>query len=171
MITNNLWIKKYNYIRGLGHLYLIADFKKINEVPHIMVHEITVDFKRLDNESYDHNAYKYNLKEHFDHEIPLGLIVKSIFERHQSSVLENSEIGDDLTTDLRPFKEIETGKSALYDLQFTRFFKELKVQILKESRSDSFSNLLNNLVHLPLRIESTEESTKNLELADMVGTS
>ena len=174
MITKNPWIKKYDYVLGLGYIYFIADFKKIQEVPHLVVHEILVDYKTLEEHTYEHKAYKYDLSEHLEHEIPLEMVVHAVFDRHKSSITANIENRESRAKEFLPLKEIDSGGKALYDLQFTQIFNELKVQILKESRSDSFSNILNGLVHLPLRVARGKDPEKkaksNTLLSGLVGT-
>lgn len=170
MRNKSLWIKKYSYLWGLGHLYLIADFKNIAGTPYVIVHEFFVDFTTLADHTYDHKARKYNVTQHLSHDVPVNLVIDAIFNRHLAAVTSMVERRDDMAKKFLPLKEIDCGKKALWEIQFTQIFNELKVQILKEPRSDAFSSILTKMIHLPLQAEGGNPSTNGAKFAGLKGT-
>lgn len=165
MNGKNLWIKKYSYLPGTGYLYLAADFKRMEEGPSVILHEITVNFETAEEQRFEHRACKYNVKEHLSHEVSLSRIVRAIIDRHLSAYA--SQAGSD--NGRMPLEEVDSGIDVLTELQFTEIFPELKVRILKEPRSDTFSKILTNMAHLPLRMERREKAVKSPRIAGLVG--
>jgi len=164
MNSKNLWIKKYSYLRDEtpGDLYLVIDLKRMSEGHRLIVHEITVDFDGLRDIGYGHRARRYDVEKHMDFGIPPERIARSVFERHESAFRQGQrpegnehENGSSKPAEL---KESGMGPAALLDLQYTESYPELKVQILKEPRSDTFGKLLSGMAHLPLRATERDET-------------
>lgn len=158
MNGKDLWVKKFSFDRGTGHLYLIADFKRMSEGHRLIVHEIAVRFEGLEDRDYDYRVLYYDLEAHMAHSVPPERIARSVFERHEVA-FANGNTGSDSkkkNDDPLSLEEIDSGKQVLFDLQFTEIFPELKVEILKEPRSDTFGKILTTMTHLPLRAERRE---------------
>ncbi|MDX1617879.1 MAG: hypothetical protein R3224_03780 [Balneolaceae bacterium] len=162
MNGKNLWIKKYRFNRGNSFLYLVADFKRMPKGPHMIVHEITLHYEGLEDTGFDHEAYQYDLEKHTASEVPLYMVADSIFERHRAAyATANADTDGKKAKDKAgglDLEEVDSGKRTLFDLQFTELFPRLKVEILKEPRSDTFSKILTTMTHLPLKAERRDEA-------------
>lgn len=154
MPDKNFWIKKYEYINGLGHLYLIVDLIESDGNKHLVVlHEISV-IKQTNDDPFKHEPVEY---EFGSSQKDKQKLIDRTFKEHEHKITKRIKSNKDLNERNLPLEVVDSGEKVFEELQLTKFFGDLKSSIEKENISDSFKNYLDQLDQGP-KISETKWS-------------